>query len=371
MDLLIVAEADRPPAPRAPADRLYDARGIEPADSSRHSNEKVKAVMRMHRCSSPAAAVVAVCGVLLAPVAPLVHAQAPAPPPAPAPATAPATAPAQAAQPDDGGWPRDFATSKGGALRIFQPQVASWDGQKKIVMYAAVSHTAVGAQKPELGTVKIEADTSVAVDQRLVNFSNLKMTESNFPGVKPELQKEIVSDIQDQIQKAVPEGELVLGLDRVLARLDKSQLIPKNVDGVKADPPVIFYSAGPAVLVNLDGDPIWSPIKDNDLKFALNTNWDLFQLAPTNTYYLRYNESWLTATDIKGAWIPVSKLPDAFKNLPADDNWKDVKEAVPGKSLKSSEVPKVFVSTTPAEMILVQGQPKYVPVMGTGRQGVR
>src|SRR5262245_24596792 len=368
MDLLIVAEADRPPAPRAPADRLYDARGIEPADSSRHSNEKVKAVMRMHRCSSPAAAVVAVCGVLLAPFAPLVHAQAPAPPPAPAPATA--QAPAQAAQPDDGGWPRDFATSKGGALRIFQPQVASWDGQKRIVMYAAVSHTAVGAQKPDLGTIKLEADTSVAVDQRLVNFTDLKMTESNFPGVKPEVQKEIVSDIQDQIQKAAPQGELVLGLDRVLARLDKSQLIPKNVDGVKADPPTIFYSARPAVLVNLDGDPIWSPIKDNDLKFAVNTNWDLFQLVPTNTYYLRYNNSWLTTTDIKGAWMPVSKLPDAFKNLPPDDNWKDVKEALPGKSLKASEVPQVFVSTTPAEMILVQGEPKYVPVTGTRLQWV-
>ena len=63
----------------------------------------------------------------------------------------------------------------------------------------------------------------------------------------------------------------------MLAELDKSQIIPKNVEGVKADPPPIFFSTTPAVLVNLDGDPIWSPIKENDLKFAVNTNWDLFQ----------------------------------------------------------------------------------------------
>ena len=73
----------------------------------------------------------------------------------------------------------------------------------------------------------------------------------------------------------------MIALDRVLARLDKSQIIPKNVDGVKADPPVIFYSTSPAILVNLDGDPIWSPIKDNDLRFAVNTNWDLFEHSPT------------------------------------------------------------------------------------------
>ena len=67
----------------------------------------------------------------------------------------------------------------------------------------------------------------------------------------------------------------------MLANLDKSQIIPKNVEGVKADPPTIFFSKTPAVIVNLDGEPIWSPIKDNDLKFAVNTNWDLFQHGPT------------------------------------------------------------------------------------------
>ena len=75
----------------------------------------------------------------------------------------------------------------------------------------------------------------------------------------------------------MPDDERVIALDRVLANIDKSQIIPKNVEGVKADPPPIFFSTTPAVLVNLDGDPIWSPIKDNDLKFAVNTNWDLFQ----------------------------------------------------------------------------------------------
>ena len=45
--------------------------------------------------------------------------------------------------------------------------------------------------------------------------------------------------------------------------------------------------------MNLDGEPIWSPIKDNDLKFAVNTNWDLFEHEPTKTFYLRNEKSWL------------------------------------------------------------------------------
>ena len=71
-------------------------------------------------------------------------------------------------------------------------------------------------------------------------------------------------------------ADRVIALDRVLANFDASQVIPKNIDGVKADPPPIFFSQEPAVLVNIDGDPIWAPIKGNDLQSAVNTNWDLF-----------------------------------------------------------------------------------------------
>ena len=230
-----------------------------------------------------------------------------------------------------------------------------------MVLYAAVSYSAPGASKPALGTVKIEADSTVALPDRLVNFTQVKLTESNFPGLPSDQLRELVA----RIAESVPQGALVIGLDRVLARLDKSQIVPKNVSGVKADPPVIFYSTSKSILVNLDGDPVWSPIKDNDLKFAVNTNWDLFEHQPTSTLFLRYNQSWLKASDIKGPWTPAGKLPDGFGKLPADENWKDVKAALPGRTLPPAEAPKVFVSTTPAELILLDGPPKYVAVTGT------
>ena len=63
----------------------------------------------------------------------------------------------------------------------------------------------------------------------------------------------------------MPLDERVIALDRVLANIDTSQIIPKNVEGVKADPPPIFFSKTPAVLVNIDGEPIWAPIPQNDL----------------------------------------------------------------------------------------------------------
>ena len=321
--------------------------------------------MNLNRNVRRTAAAAAGACVLLASlesIAPSVSAQA-APPSTPsATSAAPKAAPkAPPARDPDGGWPRGFSTPTGAAIRVFQPQVASWDGQRRMIAYAAVAYTAKGATAPALGTVKVEADTSVAIDERLVNFEPFKLTESHFAT----LEKEQIREIVDRIERLVPEGGMIIALDRVLARLDKANIMPRNVEGVKADPPVIFYSTSTAVLVNIDGDPVWSPIKENDLRFAVNTNWDLFEHEPTKVFYLRNENSWLTATKLEGPWTPAGKLPDSFAKLPADDNWKEVKAALPGHAVTSSTAPKVFVSTKPAEMILLTGAPNYLLVNGT------
>jgi hypothetical protein len=281
--------------------------------------------------------------------------QAAKPPATPA---KPAAAPAAPA-PVDGGWPRAYTLTNGGSVLVYQPQIASWDQQKHISGFSAVSYAAKGGAKPALGTIKLEAETRVSVDERLVNFHQLKISEANFPGLPKDQLQQIVA----AIDKAIPADDRVIALDRVLANIDKSAVIPKNVDGVKADPPTIFFSKTPAIIINLDGEAIWSPIRDNDLKFAVNTNWDLFQHDPTKIYYLRNNNTWLKASDLKGPWTPAGQLPGSFSKLPADDNWKDVKANLPGASLRTP--PQVFITQTPGELIMLTGEPNYLLVEGT------
>jgi hypothetical protein len=245
-------------------------------------------------------------------------------------------------------------------VQIYQPQIASWDQQKRLVAYLAIAHRAGGAQAAALGTVKVEADTTVALDQRLVSFAAFEITEANFGSVGRDQTKAIVADLS----RAMPAFERVIALDRVLAGLDKSRILPKNVAGVKADPPAIFISTSPAILLNFDGDPIWSPIPGTDLKFAVNTNWDVFLQGPSQTLFLRHDQSWLKANALAGPWTPAGTLPAGFARLPADDNWSEVRAALPGRPIKSSDTPTMFVSRSPAEAIVLRGAPNYVLVSG-------
>ncbi len=258
----------------------------------------------------------------------------------------------------DIGWPRTIALKSGTAV-WYQPQIESWAAQKQIVAWSAVSYHPTGAKEPALGTMKIEGPTSVSVDDRVVRM-DLRITEYNFKSLAPEQVKTLVAEVQ-----ARPANERVIDLDRVLASVNTSALQVRNVENIKADPPKVFWAPAPAILINLDGEPIWSAITGVDLRYALNTNWDLLEHTPTKTLYLRHNESWLQAASVAGPWSPVKgKLPESFSRLPADENWKDVKAAVPGKSLSSKAVPKVFVSTDPAELIELTGAPSYLTVDG-------
>ena len=68
--------------------------------------------------------------------------------------TTPATA---ATAPIDGGWPRAYDLPSGGNILLYQPQVASWESQKNIVAFSAVSYRPKAGDKPSIGTIKVKA----------------------------------------------------------------------------------------------------------------------------------------------------------------------------------------------------------------------
>ena len=71
-----------------------------------------------------------------------------------------------------------------------------------MVAYSAVGYEKKGAEKPTLGSVKIESDTSVALDERLVHFNQFKLTEVNFE----KLDRDEMKEATTEIDRAIPDG---------------------------------------------------------------------------------------------------------------------------------------------------------------------
>lgn len=257
----------------------------------------------------------------------------------------------------DIGWPRQI-TKDGATLVYYQPQIDEWKDYKDITAEVAFSLTASGKQN--MGVASMKANTLVDKDARTVYIRDIQVTDVRFPG----LEESAKAAMEQSFKSLAPKGGEPLSLDRVMADVDRSKVTAKPL-ALKNDPPKIFFSSSAAVLLIVEGEPVLAPIEKTDLEFVVNANWDVFQDKDSKKYYMLANDGvWLTTSDLKGTWKKADSLPKDMSKLPANENWDDVKRAIPPKTT-GVVVPQVFFADQPAEMILLKGGPVYSRIPGT------
>jgi hypothetical protein len=257
----------------------------------------------------------------------------------------------------DPGWPRQIVKN-GTTLVYYQPQIDAWDNYKDLKGRAAFTLTPQNG-KQAAGVVSFDSGTTVDKDNRTVYLHDLKYTSVRFPS----LDAQAAGQMEQTFRFVAPTQLEPIALDRLMAEVDRSKA-PVPAPPLKTDPPQIFYSNTPAILLIVQGQPVLSPIEKTDLQFLVNANWDVFFDKSKKQYYLLASNVWLTAATLDGAWTLAKTLPKDMTKLPAGENWDQVKKMVPPPP-PSGTVPRVFYSVTPAELLLVKGQPVYTRISGT------
>jgi len=258
-------------------------------------------------------------------------------PPAPAPAT-------------DPGWPRDY--SEGSVtLRIYQPQIDTWKEFRRLEGRFAVAITPSKSSSTFYGAVRVQADSDVDIESRVVTVTNFTLAEVVYPSARDEAE---AASLKTLTEKLFPKRPTYVALARVLAYMD-ARWIKVQQTAVSLEPPPILVATQPAVLVIVDGEPVYLEIDGTRLRKVVNTNWDLFFDQSGDRFYLRHDRGWLTAKELTGAWSSVKELPKDFAKLPATEPYKEVRET----AAKPQKQPPllVLVAHKPTELIVVNGAP--------------
>jgi hypothetical protein len=262
--------------------------------------------------------------------------------------------------PVDPGWPREI-TRNGVRLVYYQPQVDEWKDLRELRARIAFVLTP-NNEKPAVGLLEVQGNTHTDLKQRTVFIDDIKIINVRFPSLSDAEE----AKMQELFKTTFPGRPLTVSLDRLIACVQASDTNAKSVN-VKTDPPPIFVSTEPAILLTVEGDPILAPIKGLQLKFVLNANWDLFFVPEDSRYYLLADKTWLTKNSLSGNWELAGKLPSDLSNLPSGENWEHVRkgaEAWAGEKSKA-KAPQVFFSAVPAELIAFAGDPVYKKIAGT------
>jgi hypothetical protein len=252
-------------------------------------------------------------------------------------------------------WPREYAGARG-KLVLYEPQIDGWEEQRRLHARLALAYSpgeGAVAEPPVFGAFAFAAETEVDLETRQVKASNFEIVEASFPNASAKDEIEL----RAKVEELFPADGIVIALDRILANVSRTESELRAVP-VASDPPKIFVSQRPAILLLIEGEPILSPIDGDALQFVANTNWDLLFDPSDVSYYLLNEDNWLRASDLGSSWSPATTLPADIETLPEDDNWKQAREHVPGRTIARTEVPIVYVTEDPAELILIDGKPE-------------
>jgi len=263
---------------------------------------------------------------------------------------------------DSVSFPREVLVDAGTVV-IHTPQIDTWKDYESVEARLAVEVTPSGEDRPIYGVAEFTADTDPNLELRVVAVENAKITSTSFP-IEDEARREQLDAI---VRTAVEPTTKYVPLDVILTYIAPDAELPEE-EGLSFEPPPIFYSNTPAILVIIDDEPMLSPIPDTKLQYTVNTNWDLFRYKDKE-WYLRNESHWLKNKELTGEWKFDNYLPGDFKKLPDDGNWAEVKATIPPEKSDEDE-PTVFVSNRPAELILIDGNPVYRTVGGPGLEYV-
>ena len=262
------------------------------------------------------------------------------------------------------GWPQEMDAG-GLHFVIYTPQVDQWK-KDHLQARAAVTVIPAGASMPLYGIVSLTARTDVDKENRMVTLEDLKVSSASFPAAKSQ-----ESGLERTIRESLPQWPRTITLDRLLADLATTQAEGENESvTVKNDPPKILYSPTPAVLIVVDGQPVLRSLRGTPFQHVINTPATLLYDTSASRYYLDGGGIWMTASTLDGPWTTATNPPPGLDQAKAQldqteekDPHDHSKDAGPPPT--SGVPPAVFVSTTPAELLVTRGAVQFSPISKT------
>ncbi len=286
-------------------------------------------------------------------------------------------APALPADAVEDSWPRTFTVGTD-AITIYPPNIQSWSGTV-VTGTCAFSRAVVGAKGQTYGTMSFTAATEVNKLNRMVTLSTIQITGLSLPE-NPADQSTILGEISGRSS-----GKSInIALDRFEAAVPGMSTAPSvSTAPLQNNPPQLSIVTLPTVLVPIQGAPVMQPLPGTSLQRVINTPMLLVQDTSGN-FWLKIADGWMTASALNAAWTVAS--PAVGQSSTADllvaAQWAVSQPSINLLAPSSSDAalgsdksqtaslavsaPVIVVSTTPAEVLVIEGIPKWVPAGQSG-----
>lgn len=253
-------------------------------------------------------------------------------------------------------------------LVLYQPQVESLKGDS-ITARAAVALSTPETADPVFGAIWISARLQVDRQTRMCAFAGIEVPTIRFPDTE-EADRQ-VSTLRELLEREIPNLDLNLSLDRILASLEMRDEERALTESFNNEPPEIIFRQEKAILVLTDGDPEWRSFEGR-FERLMNTPFFIVRYDKDQLLYLFGNGRWYKSYSLMEGWAPednpprpVSKLEKKVDRYEWKEGAKTSDDLLAPPDGEPAPGPAIIVRTHPAELIITLGEPQFTPVEGT------
>jgi hypothetical protein len=127
--------------------------------------------------------------------------------------------------------------------------------------------------------------------------------------------------------------------------------------------PAIFFAEAPALLIRVDGPPMYRKISGTDLERVMNTS-ALIVRNTVGIHYLKVLDGWMESYGLTGNWSPSGVSPFGEHTRIEVAALTSTAQPFEGSGLDEAP-PTVFVATTPATLVVTDGPRRWEKAGGS------
>ncbi|HUF19360.1 MAG TPA: hypothetical protein VMP00_01280 [Burkholderiales bacterium] len=257
-------------------------------------------------------------------------------------------------------WPMQVSGTDNSFV-VYPPQFYSWEGNR-LQGRAAVSVQAQDSEQPGFGMLTLSARTAVDAASGMVTIGGITIDDAEFPASSKR-----ATDYAALLQRQLGAQSWQVAQERLQSDIAIDRAARQaNAQALRHDAPHIIHTQRPAILIPVDGTPVLREVPDTALMRVINTRALILLDRSTQQHFLYASGNWMNARNLEGPWTPAARISpelEQAKELIAQQNQVDLLEDE--ELLGSGDVPAIYVSTTPAELLQTDGAPEYSPVADT------
>lgn len=268
-------------------------------------------------------------------------------------------------------FPRDIAIA-GRRMTLAEPTVLSRDPAtgKVQLRFAAKITDPIGREF--WGVSDCEGVVHLDLNSRLFTVTDVKLGNALQPQLADQDREQVIPSMPGVFPK-----EFTLRLELLTAGPQ-----PAPAAGTPAAPtvkasllgPELIVRTSPAMLVQIDGDPVFQPVAEFPIEYVINSMSDIFRDPKAGKCYLLGDGRWFESKTVAGPWTPLAgSVPIMLSQIPASHPRAHILRWIPGSQAyakaktqaPTGTAPEVIVRDKPAELVIVAGEPLLTWIPGT------